>query len=113
MTGAQTCALPIYKKNMSNDELTVLWIGKTFCYTKKSFSRREYPSANSLRLAMQAYNDVSRKTAKTKKVFFIDLDSKIEKNLKHFIDDIHYTEEGAKKVAEVVANKIIQITSYK
>lgn len=103
----------LYKKNMSNDELTVLWIGKTFCYTKKSFSRREYPSANSLRLAMQAYNDVSRKTAETRKTFFLDLDSKVEKNLKYFIDDIHYTEEGAKKVAEVVANKIIQITGYK
>tara|TARA_B100000959_G_C14524583_1_gene436870 strand:+ start:44 stop:322 length:279 start_codon:yes stop_codon:yes gene_type:complete len=92
---------------MSNYELTPLWIGKTFCYKKEFFFRREYPSANSLRLATQAYNDVSRKTAKTKKVYFIDLDSKVEKNLKHFLDDVHYTEEGTKKVAKLVANKII------
>tara|TARA_B100000959_G_scaffold229686_1_gene245427 strand:- start:183 stop:1199 length:1017 start_codon:yes stop_codon:yes gene_type:complete len=103
----------LYKINMATDEMSVLWIGKTFCYSKKSFFRREYPSANTLRIAMQAFNDVTRNTAQLEKVFFLDLESKIEKNLKNFVDDIHYTEEGAKKVAEVVANKIIQITAYK
>ena len=97
----------LYKKNMSNYELTALWIGKTFCYKKRVFFEGSIPPQIHSALLRKPRMMFQERQRKTKKVYFIDLDSKVEKNLKHFLDDVHYTEEGTKKVAKLVANKII------
>lgn len=96
----------LYKVKMSAEELSVLSFGKTFCKEETAFFQYQYPSANSLRMAMEAFNRKIIKVSLAEHVLWVDLESGINKDLEHFSDDVHYTAKGAHKVAELVAEKI-------
>ena len=73
----------------------------------RRFFYNEYPSPESLRRAMLAYNDITRNIVRSEGgVLLLDLEPKIEKSLANFTDDVHYTAAGARQVAMAVAKKI-------
>ena len=97
----------LFKENMSAKERASLWFGKMFCLTPSGFFYHEYPSPESLRRAMLAYNDITREMVRSEGgVLLLDLEPKIEKSLANFTDDVHYTAAGARQVAMAVAKKI-------
>lgn len=51
---------------------------------------------------LKLYNEVTRKVAKREKVFLIDLAVEMPDNAQYYYDDIHYNEEGAEKVSEII-----------
>jgi lysophospholipase L1-like esterase len=97
----------LYKDNLSPEENEALWFGKEFCYTSKNIWQREYPSAKSLRTAIEAFNDAARNIAEDNEVMLIDLDVMIAKNLSNFSDDVHYTEKGSNEIATAIMNNIV------
>jgi lysophospholipase L1-like esterase len=61
----------------------------------------EYPSSASMKAAMAAYNDIVRRIASDLQVPIVDLEPSVPRDLRHFIDDVHYTPEGARRVADL------------
>ncbi|CAK0762067.1 putative SGNH hydrolase-type esterase domain-containing protein [uncultured Gammaproteobacteria bacterium] len=51
---------------------------------------------------LEAYNDVLRKVAQEEKVPLIDLAMKLEKDSRYFYDYMHYTNDGNRRVAEII-----------
>jgi TPP-dependent trihydroxycyclohexane-1,2-dione (THcHDO) dehydratase len=93
---------------MSKIELEKLWFAKTFCKKRLPFMRQEYPSAKSLAKAMRAFVEVNKRVALSEGVLLADAESVVDKNLENFIDDVHYTQQGAGILAENVAKTIIE-----
>ena len=52
------------------------------------------------------YNEWLKNFTKTNELYFCDLASEIEPSTEFFFDDIHFNENGSKKVAEVIAKCI-------
>ena len=53
--------------------------------------------------AMQAFNSATRDLARRAQVSLIDVDSRLPKTKDFMYDDVHYTAEGAQRVAEIIA----------
>jgi len=60
---------------------------------------------------LEMYNDVTRQVCREKKVAVIDLASEMPKNSLYYYDHSHFTNEGAKKVAEITAIHLKDILS--
>lgn len=71
----------------------------------------EFISTNALNKGMTLFNEASKKIAEEKNVPFIDIESQLPKTDRYLTDDVHYTDEGDKKVAEAVYKAIIK-SSY-
>ena len=64
---------------------------------------------NSGRLAwkiLELYNDTTRETGKKNNVLVINLASSMPKDSKYFYDFLHFTNQGAEKVAEIINDKL-------
>ena len=97
----------IYKETMSDEENAVIWFGSILAYTPITPHHTEYPSYKSLNLAMQAFNQVVKKTAGEENLLFADAANAIPRDLEHFQDDCHFKAPGSKLLAELLAQKII------
>lgn len=82
-------------------ERAVMRFGEEFCLTPTGHFIAEFPSAASLRRAMDAYNAVVRRVATESGVDLVDVDAAMPRDLQHFIDEVHYTPQGAARVAEM------------
>jgi len=51
---------------------------------------------------LELYNDITRRVGREEGILVIDLAKKMPKNLLYFYDDVHYTNQGARKVAEII-----------
>jgi hypothetical protein len=101
----------LYKRNMPPEELRAIWFGQTFCVTKmndRNFPFYEYPSSESLANAMKLFNEVTKNTAKNAGAILIDADAAISKELANFRDDVHFTEEGARSLSQLIAETVFQ-----
>lgn len=58
---------------------------------------------------LQIYNQATKDAAHKHRLPFIDLASKMPKNTAYYYDYIHYTEEGAAKVGEIIADGLREI----
>ena len=97
----------LYKEKMTKRERAVLWFGREFCNEKTNLFQYRFPSAKSMGEAMDAFNNVTREIALSGGLKLVELDKLISKDLLNFIDDVHFTEKGAKQVAMNVSNMII------
>jgi lysophospholipase L1-like esterase len=57
---------------------------------------------------MEGFNAATRALARETGGVLADIEPQIPKNLDYFSDDFHYTERGARAVAEHVASAIIE-----
>jgi hypothetical protein len=86
----------IWKPNLSRGESEALW------FRVNTANGHVRPSGSWLLEEMRRYNDVQRKLADQHEMTFVDLDSKIPKDLEHYFDDCHYTDRGSQAVAGLV-----------
>jgi lysophospholipase L1-like esterase len=91
----------LFSARPTPEDTAVMRFGEEFCLTTTSWLTAEYPSSASLRTAMDAYNAVVRRVAADLGAPLIDLDGAVPRDLRHFIDDVHYTPTGAALVAEL------------
>jgi len=59
-------------------------------------------SAMIIEVVLRLYNDVLRKVGKENGLLVIDLAQKMPHNSLYYYDFMHYTNEGAQKVAEII-----------
>lgn len=52
------------------------------------------------------YNETMKKVAAEKDISLIDLASLLPHNSKYYIDDMHFSDAGAEKIAEILYNKV-------
>ncbi len=57
---------------------------------------------------LDAYNGLIRDLASENDILCIDLASKVEPSAENFYDDVHFTETGAQRVADVLADELFQ-----
>lgn len=62
---------------------------------------------------MGRYNETLSKVCRAQHVECIDLASLLPKDTSVFYDDIHFNEEGADKVAEILAQHMMQHAPFK
>ncbi len=98
----------IFKDEMPIEELRRLKFGKYFSLVRHDYFHQEYPTGQSLRRAMKEIHAITRGIADEKNTWLADAESGVEKSLKYFVDDVHYTPEGARQVAVSVADTIVQ-----
>jgi hypothetical protein len=57
---------------------------------------------------MEAFNATTADVAKAEGVVLIDAASALPKDLRYFVDDVHYTVLGARRLAETIASGIVE-----
>jgi hypothetical protein len=55
---------------------------------------------------LEMYNDETRRVAGCNGVYLIDLANLLPKNYQYYYDIIHYSNEGCRKVAEIVSERM-------
>jgi len=93
----------LYKDHMSSLELSKLWLLKMFCN-----NNGKYPDIQSSITVLNEFNNATKDLANANKVDFVDLASKVPKNLSYFIDDVHTNENGDKMIAKTLYEFITQ-----
>ena len=56
---------------------------------------------------LELYNDVTRSIGAEHNVLVIDLANQLPKSSRYFRDFVHYNNEGAEKIAEIIYNKLL------
>jgi len=97
----------LYKDDMSERELLELEFPKLYCATRVNWFYKDYPTPGSMKNAMAAYNDVVRRAARDNGIALIDAEAELAKDTANFTDDVHYTVQGAARMADFVARAII------
>lgn len=64
-------------------------------------------SFESLHYGITLFNTATKQIAETNGTDFVDLDSKVPKNLSYFFDSVHYTEKGNAIIADTLFKEII------
>jgi lysophospholipase L1-like esterase len=57
---------------------------------------------------LELYNDITRSVAKNKNVLLIDLAMLMPKDSRYYYDGLHFTNQGAEKVAEIISVALIK-----
>jgi lysophospholipase L1-like esterase len=91
----------LYKSEMPTEEEKELWMDRGMCILDG-----KYPNGETMALAMDAYNMKTAAVSSKYKTIFVHGEPALPKDLEHFVDDVHYTPLGAKKLAEAIAKKI-------
>jgi|TARA_B100001964_G_scaffold243271_2_gene320683 hypothetical protein len=90
----------LYKKYMSREEAAITIFPMTSCVDRSDFFGIVYPSSGAMQEAMQVFNGVVQLLADQTGVYLVDAASVVEKSRENFVDDVHYTSVGHKKIAE-------------
>ncbi|HKS77168.1 MAG TPA: SGNH/GDSL hydrolase family protein [Terriglobales bacterium] len=56
--------------------------------------------------ALEMYNDTTRKVARENNVILVDLAKEMPKSSRYFYDFVHFTNEGAQKVADIIDSSL-------
>jgi lysophospholipase L1-like esterase len=60
---------------------------------------------------MDLFNQASKRIAQENNVPFVDIESQVPKTDRYLTDDVHYTDAGDKKVADIIYKAILD-SSY-
>lgn len=90
-----------YKTDMTPEEDRKLWMDRGMCILNG-----QYPNSETMALAMDAFNMKVASISTKYNATFVHGEPALPKDLEHFVDDVHYTKLGAKKLAEAIAEKI-------
>ena len=55
---------------------------------------------------MRSFNETTRHIARSKSVYLVDAERLMPKTREYMMDDVHYTERGARVLAELIAAHI-------
>jgi len=91
----------IWRAGLSEEEQHSLWMGGIGAY--QGTPGREYYSPETLAAGLQRYNEALLRTCAATNVECLDLDRMLPKTSAVFYDDMHFTEAGARAVADIVA----------
>ena len=100
----------MYKAVMPPDQDALIWGGALENQGKTDIDPNipdRYYSTGALAIGMKRYNDTLLQVCQTRNIECIDLASALPKDTTIFYSDVHYNENGAKQVANVVAQYLL------
>lgn len=86
------------------DEITGVHLGKTDVYGANGMAGWK---------VLELYNDVTRQVGKDQGLLVIDLARELPKSSQYFYDWVHYSNEGAERVAEILSSHFIPYLAKK
>ncbi len=101
----------MWKPGLSKPLNDLLWLGGIGNFQQEE--GKEYYSVEALAIGMRMYNENLLKTCQMRQVECFDLASLLPKDITVFYDDAHFNESGAEKVAEAIAQYILQHKPFK
>jgi lysophospholipase L1-like esterase len=96
----------MYKPEMPYAELKTLY-GRHEFKQATGIWTEDIASTRSLARAMSAFNQTTKQIADSNGILLADAASQIPKNLEYFVDEVHYTPLGAKILAQIIADVIV------
>jgi lysophospholipase L1-like esterase len=90
----------LYRKGMSGEERARLFYAHYY---------RDYaivPTIDEQRAAMQSFNDSAREVCRRTGARFVDVEAGLPKSTAYMYDDVHFTAEGARRVAGTLLEEI-------
>ena len=72
--------------------------------------KREYYSVDALMRGMRAFNEVTRAVCDSRSLKCVDLAETLPPRAEFFYDDMHYSEAGADKVADIIVENLLGLT---
>jgi lysophospholipase L1-like esterase len=94
----------LYSNSLNDHDKSMLSFPKNGC----SNTDGKYPSMNSMITSLNMYNDASKDIAKENNIPFVDIASAVPKTSRYFLDDVHYTRDGNKKVAQALFDYMVK-----
>lgn len=91
----------LWKPRMSDEERSRLWFGI------RTPGGPVRPDPAWLAAEMARYNRLQRELAGRHGAHYVDLPARVPSDLRHFIDDCHFTDEGSRAVAEAVLPEVL------
>ena len=89
---------------MTPQELAALKLSKIFCVENNR--QADIPS---LLAGMKRFNEITRSLAREEEITCIDLETAVSSNLEHFVDDVHYTKEAKKIIAQEIYKRLQEL----
>jgi len=106
----------MYKDVMPPDQDALIWGGALENQGKSTVDPNmpdRYYSTGALALGMKRYNDTLLQVCQSRNIECIDLAIALPKDTTIFYSDVHYNENGAKQVANVVAQYLLSHPPFK
>lgn len=97
----------LYNDTMIQPERWRIGFHHEFC-TWEEGSQVFYPTYQAMHRAMHTYNATTRQVAANLNVPYVNADSALPRTLDFFNDDVHYTDAGSSRLAELVAETILE-----
>ncbi len=94
----------LYSMHLDSNAASTLLIPKLHC----TLPDGKYPSLKSMITGIATYNDAMKLIANKNDVPYVELAENMPKNGDYFIDDVHYTEKGNEKMAELLGGFIVE-----
>jgi lysophospholipase L1-like esterase len=91
----------VWRAGLPPEEEALLWMGGTGAYQETA--GREYYSPEALAEGLRGFNQAMLGTCAATQVECIDLEPRLAKDRRVFYDDMHFTEAGARAVADTIA----------
>ena len=95
----------LWRPGLAPAERDLLWMGGPNPRQMKEGA--EYYSAEALARGMEQYNDTLRRVCRERGVECLDAAARLPRTAGMFFDDAHYTEAGARRLAEIVADYLL------
>lgn len=106
----------MYKDVMPPDQDALIWGGALENQGKTNIDPNipdRYYSTGALAVGMKRYNDTLLQVCQTRRIECIDLASALPKDTTIFYSDVHYNTNGARQVANVVAQYLLGHPPFK
>ncbi|MGI9590315.1 MAG: SGNH/GDSL hydrolase family protein [Myxococcota bacterium] len=96
----------MWRDGLSDDLERRLWLGGP--NLDKARDGGDYLTARALAAAMAAYNRQMLDVCAARRVECIDLAAQLPRDGHVFVDDVHFTERGARSLAEILAGHLLE-----
>ncbi len=96
----------IWGAHITKEQRDLLWLGGNGNIRSKNVTA--YYSAEALAQGLEKYNNVTRQVAELESVGLIDIAANLPKNTTVHYDGVHFNENGAQLVANLIYQKIIK-----
>jgi hypothetical protein len=92
----------LWKENMSEAERAALW------FYVETPDGRVRPSGRWLIREMDQFNTAQQAIARRHGARYVDLDTRMPKNLDNFFDDCHFTDLGSRRIMSEILSEVVQ-----
>ena len=96
----------VWSPTVSRDVEKLLWLGGVGEFNTERGKPHAYFAVSVLSEAMRRFNAALLEVCGARGVECIDLAAAIPKDRSMFYDDAHFTEQGAKRIAQIIADEL-------